>query len=319
MCEDKDGLAGSFLRGLLQIAFQPPDRRTGVGGCAVGRVGDVVVGRTEIAYRNEGIALDENILMEWIGQPVVEGFQPVPVVSLSVIVEVVVVAHHEEELVHGIEDVLLAPEELHELLVLVGSSVIGEVAHHSHGVELAVRNLYLIACAPSVADVRVGDDGKGKPCLLTDGDEQWAEVFAADGKDGCAGITRVVLRHGNRQRAVGKSGLAPVGICAYRGILVGLDGDGFCRSDERKGDCAIDNLVGREGGSARGCQRTDNVGLCPKLRHGAKDNEQKEKYMSFHLDWHFCCYVTFITLCIMTECCLHGKSIFTVFCGVLTR
>ena len=201
----------------------------------------------------------------------------------------------EEELVHGIEDVLLAPEELHELLVLVGSSVIGEVAHHSHGVELAVagkvlqslRNLDLIACTPSVADVRVGDDGKGKPCLLTDGDEQWTEVFAADGKDGCAGITRVVLRHGKRQRAVGKGGLAPVGICAYRGILVGLDGDGFCRGDERKGDCAFDNLVGREGGSARGCQRTDNVGLCPKLRHGAKDNEQREKYMSFHLDWHF--------------------------------
>ena len=228
--------------------------------------------------------------MQGIAFVPIELLQSVLVVRLSVAVEVVVVAHHKEELIHGIEDVLFAAEELHEFRVLVGSAVIGQVAHDSHEVQLAatrqvlesLRNLHLVASAPVVAYVRVGDNGKGESCLLAYGDEQRMEVLAANREDGCAGILAVVLRDGQRQRLVCKAGLAPVGIGADGGaLLVSLYLNGMCCSVEGQRNDAVFYLVGCERSSAWSSQRADKVVLS---LHPCGCKEEEEENMSFHFD-----------------------------------
>ena len=136
--EDEDWLAGSIFSCLLKITFQGIHHSSWVRSCAITSVIIVIVS-SAATYRDEGIAFDEHILVERITLIAVECLQTVLVVLLSLIVAgiVVVVAHHEKEIIDGVEDVLIAAEELNELFVLIGSSVVGEVAHDCHSIELA--------------------------------------------------------------------------------------------------------------------------------------------------------------------------------------
>ena len=189
MGEDEDRLAGSIFGCLLQIAFQGIHHSGRVRSYAISRV-VIVVGTAPATYRDEGIALDEYILVERITPIAVELLQTVLVVRLSLTFAgiVVVIAHHEEEVIDGVEDVLTAAEELDELGVLGSSTVVGEVAHDSHSIEFAIAcdmlqslwNLNLISYAAVIANVNIGDNSKGKASFLLDSNEQRMEVLAAN-------------------------------------------------------------------------------------------------------------------------------------------
>ena len=175
MCEDKNGLPGSVFDSLFQIAFQYVCRCRRIGLGTVVGVADVVVGSTEVADGDEGVSLDENILMERVGLVTVKRLQTVAVVCKPTAVEVVVVARHEQEAVHRMENVLSTAEKLHELFILASGAILGQIAHHNHRVQSAVsgqmaqclRNLHLISFARKVAYMRVGNDCKDQtPNLL---------------------------------------------------------------------------------------------------------------------------------------------------------
>ena len=128
MSEDEDGFAGSVLGSLLQVAPKRVYHTRGIGGSAVAGVVIVVVAGTD-AYRDEGIAFDQDILVERIRLVLVKCQQTIFVVGFFAVVVVVVVAHHEEEVINGRDEVLAVAKELHEVLVLAGIAMIGKVAN----------------------------------------------------------------------------------------------------------------------------------------------------------------------------------------------
>ena len=79
MCEDEDGLARSICDGLLKVALQGVHYRAGIGCCAIADV-IIVVSAAALADGDEGIALDEDILVEWIAAVPVETLEAALVV-----------------------------------------------------------------------------------------------------------------------------------------------------------------------------------------------------------------------------------------------
>ena len=128
MGEDEDGLARTFACGLGQPGIQLLPE--------VGRIGIRAGGHH--ADGDEGIALDDLVLVKGVGLAAVEDAQPVLVVGHAAGIAVVVIAHHEEQVAHGIRVVRLVVEYAHQHLVLVGAPGIGQVAGDGQSIELAL-------------------------------------------------------------------------------------------------------------------------------------------------------------------------------------
>ncbi len=161
--EYENGLARTFPCRLLHPVVQLLAQ--------VGRIG-VGVGGTH-ADGDEGVALDDFVLIQGIELTAVEDLQGILVVRGTTGVCVVVVAHRKEQFAHGIGEVSLVVEYAYQLLKLVHASGISQVAYHSQSIQAAIGGQVLQrlghfhhgTLAHSVVKMDIANHTKGQALL----------------------------------------------------------------------------------------------------------------------------------------------------------